>query len=395
MATFEYIAIDEHGVRVTGVLAGNSERAVFTELETRGMIPVHLAEQTDTKRRGRVGSRRLSTVYTQMADLLRAGVPLMRALTLLSRQKSQPRLAEVFRRLAERVSDGGELADAMAEQPGVFPPVHVAMVRAGEKGGFLEEIFQQLGHFVRNEAELKGKIISSMIYPMILVTIGTGVLGVIFGFFVPMFRKGVLTRLDSLPAITTFVLGVSDIVSHYGVFLLAAVAGAGVALWRLRRNPEVRRRISIFRTKAPVIGPLTRALAAARFCRLLGTMEANGVPLIAAMTIARDAAGNALMEDAIDNAIEAVRAGDPLAGPLAESGLFGDDVVEMIAVGEAAGNVDTVLLTIAETLEGRVDRLLSAAVKLIEPLLLVLIAGAIGLVAVSLILPMMQMSANV
>ena len=395
MATFEYIAIDERGERVTGVLAGNSEQAVFAELESRRMTPVRLAEQADTRGRRGVGSRRLSTVYTQLADLLRAGVPLMRALTLLSRQKSQPRLAEVFRRLAERVSDGGELAEAMAEQPRVFPGVHVAMVRAGEKGGFLEEVFKQLGHFVRNEAEMKGRVISSLIYPIILVTIGTGVLGVIFGFFVPMFRKGVLTRLDSLPAITTFVLGVSDIVSHYGVLLLALIAAAGFTLWRMRSNPEVRRRLSIFRTKTPVIGPLTRALAAARFCRLLGTMEANGVPLIAAMTIARDAAGNVLMEDAIDKAIEAVRAGEPLAGPLGESGLFGDDVIEMISVGEAAGNVDTVLLTIAETLEGRVDRLLSAAVKLIEPLLLVLIAGAIGLVAVSLILPMMQMSANV
>lgn len=395
MATFEYIAIDERGERVTGVLAGNSEQAVFTELESRRMTPVRLAEQADTRGRGGVGSRRLSTVYTQLSDLLRAGVPLMRALTLLSRQKSQPRLAEVFRRLAERVSDGGELAEAMAEQPRVFPGVHVAMVRAGEKGGFLEEVFQQLGQFVRNEAELKGRVISSLIYPIILVTIGTGVLGVIFGFFVPMFRKGVLTRLDSLPAVTTFVLGVSDIVSHYGLILLALIAAGVFTVWRMRSNPEVRRRISVFRTKTPVIGPLTRALAAARFCRLLGTMEANGVPLITAMKIARDAAGNVLMEDAIDKAIEAVRSGEPLAGPLGESGLFGDDVIEMISVGEAAGNVDTVLLTIAETLEGRVDRLLSAAVKLIEPLLLVLIAGAIGLVAVSLILPMMQMSANV
>jgi len=395
MPTFEYIAIDAKGARTNGVLAGNSAQAVFAELESREMTPVRLSEQRDRSGRGGVGTRTLATAYTQLADLLRAGVPLMRALALLSRQKSKPRLAAVFRVLTERVSDGGELADAMATQSAVFPRVHVAMVRAGEKGGFLEEVFAQLGAFVLAEAELKGKIIGSLVYPIVLVTVGSGVLGVIFGFFVPMFREGMFSRLDELPAVTEFVLGVSDLVSGYGLILLALFAAAFVGIWRARSIPEVRRNISIVRTKAPVLGPLTRALAAARFCRLLGTMESNGVPLLTAMAIAKDAAGNVLMEEAIDEARDAVRSGEPLAGPLGRSGLFGDDVIEMIAVGEAAGNVDTVLLNIAETLEGRVDRLLAGAVKLIEPLLLVVIAGAIGLVAVALILPMTQMTANV
>lgn len=394
MGTFEYIAISPDGQRTTGVLAGNSEQAVFAELESRRMTPVSLSEQTDRSTGRGIGTRQLATVYTQLADLLRAGVPLMRAIALLSRQKSQPKLAVVFRKLGERVSDGGELAAAMAEQPGVFPRVHVAMIRAGEKGGFLEQVFQQLGKFVLAEAELKGKIIGSLVYPAVLVTIGTGVIGVLFVFFVPMFRDKMLSRLDSVPPITQFVLGVSDLVANYGLILLIAAVAGGAFLWSVRGREDVRRRISIIRTKAPVLGPLTRALAAARFCRLLGTMESNGVPLLTAMTIAKDAAGNALMEDAITKAIDAVRAGEPLAGPLADSGLFGEDVIEMISVGEAAGNVDAVLLNIADTLEGRVDRLLSGAVKLIEPLLLVGMAVGIGLVAVALILPMTQMTSS-
>ena len=395
MPTFEYIAIDPKGSRTTGVLAGNTEQAVYAELEGRSMTPVRLIEQRDRAAGTRIGTRALSTAYTQLADLLRAGVPLMRSLTLLGRQSSKPKLAAVFRALAEKVSDGGELADAMAAQPGVFPRVHVAMVRAGEKGGFLEQVFEQLGAFVLAEAELKGKIIGSLVYPIVLVVIGSGVLGVIFGFFVPMFRDGMFSRLESLPAITSVVLGISDLVASYGLVLLALLAAAAVGLWKARTLPEVRRGISVFRTRTPVLGPLTRALAAARFCRLLGTMESNGVPLLTAMGIAKEAAGNVLMEEAIDKARDAVRSGEPLAGPLGESGLFGEDIIEMISVGEAAGNVDTVLLTIATTLEGRVDRLLAGAVKLIEPLLLVLIAGAIGLVAISLILPMTQMTANI
>lgn len=395
MATFEYIAIDADGARTTGVLAGNSEQAVYAELESRRMTPVRLAEQSDRSVGRSIGTRQLATVYTQMADLLRAGVPLMRAIALLSRQKSQPKLATVFRKIGERVSDGSELATAMAEQPAAFPRIHVAMVRAGEKGGFLEQVFDQLGKFVLAEAELKGKIIGSLVYPSVLVTIGTGVMGVLFIFFVPMFREKMLSRLDSVPPVTQFVLALSDLVSNYGPILaILAVVGA-VTLWSIRKREDVRRKISIVRTKAPVLGPLTRALAAARFCRLLGTMESNGVPLLTAMTIAKDAAGNALMEDAITDAIEAVRAGESLAGPLAASGLFAEDVIEMISVGEAAGNIDTVLINIADTLEGRVDRLLAGAVKLIEPLILVGMALGIGLIAIALILPMTQMTASV
>lgn len=394
MPTFEYIAIDKAGARTTGMLSGNTEQAVYAELESRSMTPVRVSEKSERSGVGGIGKRQLATVYTQLADLLRAGVPLMRSITLLSNQKSQPKLATVFRKLGERVSDGGELAAAMAEQPDVFPRVHVAMVRAGEKGGFLEEVFAQLGKFVLGEAELRGKIIGSLVYPIVLLTIGSIVLGVLFIFFVPMFRDKMLSRLDSVPAVTSFVLGISDIVSKYGLVLLVLAVVLGIVFWSLRKREDVRRRVSILRTRAPVLGPLTRALAAARFCRLLGTMESNGVPLLTAMGIAKDAAGNALMEDAIDNAIEAVRAGEPLAGPLAASGLFADDVVEMISVGEAAGNVDQVLLTIAETLEGRVDRLLSGAVKLIEPLMLAFLAIGIALVAIALILPMTQMTSS-
>jgi general secretion pathway protein F/type IV pilus assembly protein PilC len=163
---------------------------------------------------------------------------------------------------------------------------------------------------------------------------------------------------------------------------------------RQLRRPMVARKITELQTRAPLIGPLTRSLAAARFCRMLGTMLGNGVPMLGAMQIARQAAGNVLMEDAIANASEAVRAGQPLAGPLSESGLFDDDVLEMISVGESANNLGDVLVDIAVTIEQRVDRLLTTLVRLIEPLLLLLIAGVVVLVAVSLILPLTKLGGN-
>jgi len=399
MPSFEYTAISDAGNRVSGVLAAASEAAVLADLEARQLTPLSVSEQHERRRvfGSGVSANRLGRAYTQIADLLRAGVPVMRVLSLLGRQKSNKRMAGVFRHLAEHVAEGGEISDAMEMQPDVFPRIHIAMVRAGERGGFLEQVFARLGQFVLGQAALRSKVIGNMIYPAVLVFVGLNLLTVIFVVFVPKFEKVFEDLRDrgELPAMTEALFGISHILADYGLFLAIGLAISGVFGWRLLQRPAVRRRLVEFRNRIPIIGSLTRSLAAARFCRMLGTMEANGVPLIAAMQISREAAGNILMEEAIDRATEAVRAGDPLATPLAESGMFEEDVIEMIAVGEAAGNVDEVMLGIADTIETRIDRLLDTAVRLIEPLMLLLIAGVVVLVAVSLLIPMMKMSGSV
>ncbi len=399
MPSFEYTAISDAGNRVTGVLAAASEAAVLADLESRQLTPVRVAEQQEKRRllgQG-ISASKLGRSYMQLADMLRAGVPVMRALSLLGRQKSDKRLAAVYRKLAEHVSDGGEISDAMELQPGVFPRVHVAMVRAGERGGFLEQIFARLGKFVLGQAELRGKVVGNMIYPVVLVGVGLILLAVIFVVFVPKFESVFdgLRKTGELPAITEGLFFISHALTNYGLVVVAVVGGLVYGGMRLTKRPDVRRKLVEVRNSLPIVGPLTRSLAAARFCRMLGTMEANGVPVISAMQISRQASGNILMEEAIDRAIESVRAGDNLAGPLSESGMFDEDVLEMIAVGEEAGNVDEVMLGIAETIETRIDRMLDTAVRLIEPLMLVMIAGIVVLVAISLLLPMMKMSGSV
>lgn len=393
MPTFQYTAIDLNGRRIVGDIAGATEQAVLSELEARQLTPVSVAVSAPAFSIGRgVSTRALATAYGQLADLLRAGVPLLRALNLLGRNKAKPRLALVFREIAEAVSEGQELAEGMAERPDIFPSVHVAMVRAGERGGFLEDVLAKLGVFVLREAELKGKIIGNMIYPSVLVSVGAVVLGVVFGFFVPMFEKA-LDRVEHMPAISVFVFGASKAVTDYGPITLIVLAGIVATFMWARKKPEVQRRFTIVRTYAPLLGPLVRSIAAARFCRMLGTMLTNGIPMLAAMQIAKDAAGNVLMEEAIEAATESVRSGDALAGPLGKSGLFSEDVIEMIAVAESANNLDEVLVTIAETIETQVDRLLNMLVRLIEPAFLLAIALVVGIVAIGLILPMLQMSA--
>ncbi|MCB9844411.1 MAG: type II secretion system F family protein [Phycisphaeraceae bacterium] len=396
MPSFKYTALTGGGERVAGVAAAASEAAMIADLESRDLTPVLIEakrERASVGRRG-VSARQLGTAYTQLADLLRAGVPLLRSLQLLGRRRSTPRLAAVFREVAEEVSQGEELATSLSKREHVFRPVHVAMVRAGEKGGFLEQVLARLGTFVTAQAELRGRVLASLIYPIVLVVVGSAVLGAIFAFGVPMFRP-LFERIEGgLPLVTRVVLGASSAVRGWAPLTLGVVALAVVVLWRASRREGVRRAIDRFRTRAPVVGGLTRALSAARFCRMLGTLLTNGVPMLAAMQIARDASGNVLLSEAIDKAVESVRSGEPLSKPLGESGLFEEDVVEVMSVAETANNLDVALINVSETLEGRIDRLLSTAVRLIEPLLLLMIAAVIGVVAAGLILPMTRLSAG-
>lgn len=395
MPVFAYKAMDSAGTRVAGVVNGVSEQAVISELESRRLVPVSVSRKREVSLlpARKVSARRLAQTYLQLADLLRAGVPLLRALRLLANRRSQPRLAAVFKDVSDAVAEGEELAEAMSRRPEVFPRVHVAMIRAGEKGGFLEGVLSRLGQFVMSEAELRGKILSSMVYPGLLVMVGSIILGVVFGFFVPMFRT-MLDRTEAgVPALTRMVFAVGDAVGRHGLVTLVVVVVLAIVAWRAARVANVRRALAVARTRAPVLGPLVRAIAAARFCRMLGTMLANGIPMLTAMQVAKEAAGNVLMEEAIDAATEAVRAGAALAPPLAESGLFTDEVVEMISVAEAANNLDEMLITIADTLESRVSRLLSAAVGLIGPLMVLLIAVVVGIVAAALLLPMVSFKA--
>ncbi len=382
---------------MTGEIAAASEQAVLIELESRKLTPVAIragaVKRGNRWRMRRVSVRKLGETYGQLADLLHAGVPLLRALKLLAGRKSQPALGMVFRELAEAVEKGSDLATVMEEKPEAFPDVHVAMVRAGEKGGFLEKVLGRLSAVVIAQAEMRSKLIGNLVYPTVLAVMGVAVGLVIFGVLVPKFRS-VFSRMPELPTVTKMVFAVSDAVGKYGVLSAVVLAAACAGVWFGLKRPAMKERIARVLLRAPVVGQVNRTLATARFCQLLGAMLANGVPMLAALQIAKKGAGNVVLERAVEKSAEAVRSGQQLAPPLAESGLFDDDVVEMIAVGEAANNLDEVLLKISATLEGRLDRQLSVAVKLVEPLLLVVLGGVIFFVAVGLLTPMAQMGAT-
>ena len=391
MPSFSYVARDGTGKRITGKLDAASEAIALGELTARGLVPVRIGDSgSKPGRRRRIASKHLARAYRQIADLLRAGVPLLKALRLLGRGKSNPSLAAIMAQVAEQVAQGERFADAIARHPQVFPGPQVAMVRAGERGGFLEQVLSRLGVYLERQAEVRARIIGSLIYPAILVVFGSLVIVGTMLFLVPRFRD--FYKRIEIPIPTRILLAASDLVTTWWplcLVVLAAAIGAGVWAWR---KQGVRRWCAERVVRIATIGPLIKGISTARFTRTLGTLLENGIPVIPAMQIARDAAGHPTLADAVDRAIDAVRAGDSLAQPLASSGFLEEDVIEMISVGESANNLAQVLLTIADTLESRADLLLGVFVQLLSPVMLLVIAGFIGFIFIALVVPMMKLS---
>ncbi len=394
MATFRYIATGPSG-RTTGVLTAPTEQAVVAELSRQNLAPIRITPSKGAVSGGsRVPASQLALAYRQIGDLLRAGVPLLRSIRLIGRRRSAPKLAAVFTELADQVEDGVELATAMEKRPEVFRSIHIAMIRAGEKGGFLEQSLERLAAFVQGQVELRRKIVGAAVYPVMIAIVGGLILLGVFVFFIPQFRE-LYTDLPEIPAITQVLMAISAAVTsswYIGLAFLMALFGA---TWWAVRNPGFRAGFGRAVVKTPKVGGLLKDLAVARFTRILGTLLASGVPMLAALRISKDAAGFEAMATAIEEATEAVRSGDTLAKPLGDSGLFPDDVLEMISVAESANNLDEVLVGIAETLESRVDRVLSATVKMIEPIMLLTIAVAIVFVAIGLLLPMLKLTQGI
>jgi general secretion pathway protein F len=389
-----YVAVSADRQRVRGTLEAAGERAALAELERRKLTPVSIAEKAAVSPRGvQISGALLARAYGQLGDLLRAGVPLLRSLRLLAGRRSARKLGAVFGELADSVEDGEELADAMAKHPTVFKETHLAIVRAGERGAFLEQALARLAALVQRQVELRQKVVGSLVYPSFILVFGSIILVAIFAIFVPQFRP-IYADLP-LKAPTRIVFAISELLTTHRLLLGGMVVVTIAGAWWVLRQRAFRARAADLSAKLPGVGLVIRTLAVARVCRVLGTLLGNGVPMLTSLAIAREAAGLPVLGEAIGKATEAVRAGASLAEPLEASGLVPDDVAEMIGVAEAANNLEEVLPTIAETLEQRVDRALTTLVKLIEPATMLLLGGAIVFIAVALIMPMLQLISQV
>lgn len=399
MPDFRYIAKELSGREVTGVLSANSELDVISQLSGKQLFPVTIQPTQTSKtsamawmRRPRAGH--LATFYSQLADLLRSGVPLLRSMELLERQSSHAGLKTVLRDLRERVADGTRLAEAMRMHQDIFSELAVSMVRAGEEGAFLEDVLKQIADFTEHQQELKGRVLGAMAYPFFLLFAGVGVVWAMLVWFVPMFAP-VFDRMaerGELPWATTALMALSTYVSNYWIVTILAAVGVVVFVQRRLKTEAGLRQWHRIAIGLPAIGPVIRSLAVARFCRILGTLLKNGVPILQSLRIAKDATGNRVLTDAIAAAADSVSTGKSLAAPLGQSQQFPAEVIEMISVGEEANNLEHVLVSVADTMERRTHRLLELAVRLLEPLMLVIMALLILFVVIGLLLPVMKSS---
>jgi general secretion pathway protein F/type IV pilus assembly protein PilC len=396
---FTYEALSSAGVRSQGSLTATSEREALGMLDARGMFPLRIAAAKAARRGGRrVRSRVLAAFYAQLADLLHSGVPLLRSLDILERQTNQPAFQNVLREVRARVADGMGLAQAMGQHPKAFNELAVSMVRAGQEGGFLEDVLRRIADFTEQQEDLKAKVIGALAYPIFLACAGFLILNILVIFFVPKFEP-IFKKLEEkgeLPSLTVGLMAVSHFMQGWGgITLLVGAIVAVVAFRRWAGTEGGRKIVDAFKLRIPVAGKIYLSFALSRFTRILGTLLHNGIPILKALTISKDSTGNRVLAEAIDKSAENITAGDALATPLTACKYFPRDVVEMIAVGEESNNLDKVLVDIAQGLEKRTGRQLELFVRLLEPLMLLVMAFVTLLVVAGLLLPVFKMGQTV
>ncbi|MBM3837079.1 MAG: type II secretion system F family protein [Verrucomicrobia bacterium] len=402
MPLFQYRALQSDGTIAEGRVEAGGRQEAFRQIEGRGLRPISLAERANGKpeaqiastaapglwKSGKVTGRMLENFTRLLSSLLAAGVPLSRALVILHKEATAPAAKEKWKEIHDLVIDGMSLADAMAKSPETFPRVYVAMVQAGETGGFLDLVLAQIADFQAREKELRAKVLTALLYPSILLVLALGVLVFLLVFFIPRFQAIFSGFGAALPLLTQVIVTISHVVRAYGLYVALGL-GLGAYLVRTWLTSEQGRRTwERWILQAPVIGPLLAQFAMARFCRMLGTLLGAGVPLINGLNVARKSIGNQILVDAVSNSIERVKEGDALGPSLSDcKELFTGSVLEMVSVAEESGRLDQELVRLANVTEADLDRQLKTAVAFAEPLMLFFIAAFIGTIFIGMVIP--------
>ena len=426
MPQFSYKAMQLDGVFVEGQIDASNRHEAMRQVEGRGLKPIRLAEAKGAASPGKSGhsgggggegvagtgaakpfsfkfggprkitARMLENFTRLLSSLLAAGVPFSRALVIIHREAAEPVAKAKWKEIHDLVIDGMSLSDAMARSSETFPRVYVAMVEAGETGGFLDVVLAQIADFQAREKELQGKVLTALMYPAILLVLAMGVLIFLLVFFIPRFQLIFQGFNAELPLITQIIVGVSEVVRHYGLFLAAGLVVAIISLRNWFKSEKGRRAWEGHVLRLPTLGPLLAQFAMARFCRMLGTLLGAGVPLINALNVSRRSIGNQVLVDAVSESIDRVKEGKALGKSLAQNRtLFPGAVVEMISVAEESGKLDSELLRIANVTEGDLDRQLKAVVALAEPVMLFVIAALVGTIFIGMVIPIFSLQDHI
>jgi len=420
MARFNYVALDARGQEASGLLEAASSSAAISQLRQSGYFPTSVIEEAiissdgrETRRRAavvagttkpsakkgivlfqrrKVKSKVLMIFTRQLATLIDSGLPLLRSLNVLAKQERDKLMKRTTDKLADSVQSGSTFSDALALHPKIFNDLYVNMVKAGEVGGVLELVLTRLSEFQEKAAKIKNKIISAMVYPIIVMTMALGILCFLMIFIVPRFQVIFQDLLgdNPLPPVTQFVIGFSGFMQHHGLILLGIIVAIGFLYNLVGRTRRGRLIIDNFKLRMPLFGNLNRKTAISRFARTLGTLVTSGVPILQALNITRETAGNAAIALALARVHDSVKEGESIVQPLEASKQFPPMVVSMVDVGEETGKLPEMLLKVADVYDDEVDNAVAALTSMLEPIMIVFLAVIVGTIVLALFTPLIS-----
>jgi type IV pilus assembly protein PilC len=424
MPRFQYVALDGRGQESTGLVEANTANEAIGHLRQAGYFPTGVYEEGKapaanrkakrakpatapaqvplTKRglnfnitlfqRRTVKSKVLMIFTRQLATLIDAGLPLLRSLNVLSKQEKDAVLKRTTEALAESVQGGNTFSDSLAQHPRIFNELFVSMVKAGELGGVLEVVLARLAEFQEKAQKVKGKVLSAMVYPIIVLTMALAIMSFLLVFIVPRFEAIFHDMLGDkpLPAVTLFVIAVSDSMKNHWAVIIGAVFAFFVGIKLLGRTKGGRLFLDGVKLRVPLFGDLIRKTAISRFSRTLGTLVTSGVSILQALNITRDTAGNTVIANAISQVHDRVKEGESIVQPLETSGAFPPMVVSMIDVGEETGQLPEMLLKIADVYDDEVDNSVAALTSVLEPVMIIFLAVIVGTIVIALFMPLIS-----
>ena len=427
MPNFKYTALDQNGAEKTGFVTADNKIAAMEMVRAQGLLVreceeakggAPAAKKKDAKKekgkkskkegaKGKAGAavkqKELMVFTRQLATLIDAGLPLLQSLNVLSKQEPNPNLRATIVALGEAVQGGSTFSEALSAYPKLFNKLFVNMVKAGEIGGVLEVVLKRLAEYQEKANRLRSKITSAMVYPTIILVIAVGILTFLMLVIVPKFKEMFEGQNMELPALSEFVFNFSDncmaadlipFVPNAVLFLILVAAGiVGVAIWK--RTPKGGRAVDALVLKTPKIGDLTRVSSVARFSRTFGTLVSSGVPILQALLITRDTAGNVIVADAVTKIHDAVREGESIVTPMSTCGVFPPMMISMVDVGEETGQLPDMLMKVAEVYDEEVDNTVTALTAMLEPLMIVFLAVVVGSIVLAMFMPMMEIIKNV
>jgi type II secretion system protein F len=409
MAVFEYTGVVvATGKATKGVRDAENPRALRAALRREGVMLTNAQEDsakakaTGAKREvdvlaifKRAGAGDVAVMTRQLATLVRAGIPLVEAIAALTEQLDNKDLKRVMSAVRERLNEGSSFARALEAHPRVFPPLYINMVAAGEASGTLEAVLERLADFSEAQARLKGKISAALAYPVLMMIIGAGLVGLMMVAVVPKVTSIFESMDQALPWYTSLLIATSDFLAGFWWLVLLLGAAGAYAFKRWSATPKGRLRWDTIKLGSPLFGKLFLMVAVSRFAKTLSTLLASGVPLLKAMDITRNVLGNAVLEEVIREATGSIREGESIAEPLRRSKRFPPLVVHMIAVGEKSGQLEQMLGSVADSYQSQVEVRIQAVMSLLEPLILVGMGGAVGFIAFSILMPLIQLNSFV